>query len=89
MAIEIDYTAYSPSDDDQLTALHIRVIPMMASTIVEIVTYDGRGLDRPQLKIRGMLPYNILSMPSLHQTIWCLGDELQRTAAEMNKTSPE
>lgn len=84
MSIELDTTTYEPlADGEKPTALHIRCVPMLSTTLVEIVTHKGVGLDRPVLRIRGRLPYNVLDFPSLHQAIWTIGDELQRTANEM------
>lgn len=84
MGIEIDVTTLNPLEPGEtITALHVRCIPMMASTLIEIVTYRGWGLDRPVLRIRGTIPYPLMEMPHFHQAIWALGDELQRTAQEL------
>lgn len=85
MAIEIDTTTWNPDlDHSAATAMHIRVIPMLSSTLFELASYTGEGLDRPKLKVRGHVPYLLLQMPYFHQSVWNIGDELMQLAHEIS-----
>jgi len=85
MGIEVDSVQLPHGGPGQLTGMHIRLHPLMSSTMVEVVGYRGFSLGLPRLEVRATIPYNPLALPSLSQVIWTIGDEIRALGAVLNE----
>jgi len=85
MGIELDGVTTPHEGPGQLTGMHIRLHPLMTATMVEVVGYRGYSLGLPRVEIRATIPYCPLSLPSLSQVVWTVGDELRSLGAILNE----
>lgn len=72
----------TPAD---LKGLHVRAIPILGSTRVEIVGYPTLGWNTGRYLGAIDLPYPLLELPAVEQIIGGLGDELSRYSAHLLK----
>lgn len=60
--------------------LHVRVLPLMAATHIEVVVYPTLAWNTGQLAGSFNVPYPLLELPARHQVLDGLGQELQAFA---------
>jgi hypothetical protein len=70
---------------EQAQLVTVQAWPVMGKTHLTVfVTYGGEEGPKTVNTGAELLEYNILSMPSLGQVVWLLGDEIQHSWRELS-----